>query len=205
MPREISTAALARTTPVLEETQSAVSWSAVFAGAAAALALAIVLSGLAAGFGAKLATPWLASRGSLAAFTPLLGATAIVVQVLSAGLGGYLAGRLRAQWLNVHRHEVHFRDTAHGLIVWAVSTLAGVLLAASVLGPYAERLAAPVIVAAAPAQTAAVDTAVDAEREASITAQSAFFLSFGLLLSAFTASVAAALGGIRRDEMYAQP
>jgi hypothetical protein len=32
----------------------------------------------------------------------------------------------------------------------------------------------------------------------------AFFIGFGMLLSAFTAAVAAALGGMRREEMYAK-
>lgn len=36
-------------------------------------------------------------------------------------MGGYLAGRLRTKWVNVHTHEVYFRDTAHGFLVWAVS------------------------------------------------------------------------------------
>jgi hypothetical protein len=35
-------------------------------------------------------------------------------------MGGYLAGRLRTRWVNVHTHEVYFRDTAHGFLVWAV-------------------------------------------------------------------------------------
>jgi hypothetical protein len=196
----------ATVTPVLEETQPAVSWSAVFAGAIASLAVALVLTSLATGFGLKLPLPWLASRDSLSVFTPAFGAWVIAVQVLSAGLGGYLAGRLRAQWLNVHRHEVHFRDTAHGLLVWAVGTVAGVVLAASVLGPYAERMNPPAAVAEASASAGADEaSAVAAVRRANVTAEAAFFLSFGLLLSAFTASVAAALGGIRRDEMYAQP
>jgi hypothetical protein len=44
-------------------------------------------------------------------------------------MGGYLAGRLRTRWIGTHTHEVFFRDTAHGLITWAV---ASVLVAATV-------------------------------------------------------------------------
>ena len=36
-------------------------------------------------------------------------------------MGGYLAGRLRTKWVSVHTHEVYFRDTAHGFLVWSVS------------------------------------------------------------------------------------
>src|SRR4029077_18262685 len=46
----------------------------------------------------------------------------IVVQWLAAALGGYIAGRLRTKWAGVHTHEVFFRDTAHGLVAWAVAT-----------------------------------------------------------------------------------
>jgi hypothetical protein len=56
------------------------------------------------------------------------------VQWLSAGLGGYLAGRLRTKWANTHTHEVFFRDTAHGFITWAVGTVIVAGLLASAVG-----------------------------------------------------------------------
>ena len=34
-----------------------------------------------------------------------------------------MAGRLRTRWVSVHTHEVFFRDTAHGLIVWGVGAI----------------------------------------------------------------------------------
>jgi hypothetical protein len=187
---EPSTAAFGDVTRMPEEAQSAVSWGAIFAGATAALALSFVLLALAAGFGLKLASPWPGARSSLTDFTPMLGAWMIVVQVLASALGGYLAGRLRTKWLNVHGHEVHFRDTAHGLLTWALSTVAGVVLAATVLAPPAVNVAA---LAMAPT-----------ERDANLAAQFSLFLAVGLLLGAFIASVAAALGGLRRDEMHAK-
>jgi hypothetical protein len=173
-----------------EEAQSAVSWGAIFAGAVAALALSFVLLALAAGFGMKLTSPWPGARPSLADFTPILGAWTIAVQVLASALGGYLAGRLRTKWLNVHGHEVHFRDTAHGLLVWALSTVGGVVLAATVLAPAATSVAALATLAA--------------DHDANVAAQFSLFLAIGLLLGAFIACVAAALGGMRRDEMHAR-
>jgi hypothetical protein len=174
------------------EPQSAVSWGAVIAGAVAALAMAFVLMALAAGFGLRLASPWPGGRAATADFTPILGAWMIVVQVLSSALGGYLAGRLRTKWLNVHAHEVHFRDTAHGLLVWALATVAGVVLAAGVMPSPAEVASA----------TAALDPAA-LQRQANIAAQLSLFTAVGLLLSAFIASVAAAIGGLRRDDVHA--
>lgn len=179
--------------------RSAVSWSAVFAGAVTALAAGIVLTGLAAGFGFRLAVAGLASRASLEGFSPEAGAWMIAAQVLPAALGGYLAGRLRLHWQGVHGDETHFRDTAHGLLAWAVGTVAGVVLAALVLLPYADRLAGAE--AAAPALSSA-QAAVRAVRDAEIASQSAIFVAVGLLLAAFTSAVAAALGGLRTDEMH---
>jgi MFS family permease len=197
-----------------EESQSAVSWGAVVAGAVAALALSLVLVALAAGFGLQVVSPWPSASPSTDDFTPILGCGMIVVQVLACALGGYLAGRLRTKWQNVHSHEAHFRDTAHGLLVWAVSTLAGVLIAASALAPPAAEMAtsAATTVAqgmtdaasATPAAVAADPAALrrQAERAKNVAAQFSLFMGIGLLLSAFVASVAAAIGGLRREEMH---
>jgi hypothetical protein len=46
-----------------------------------------------------------------------------LTQILASGLGGYIAGRLRVKWANMHGDEVYFRDTAHGFLAWAVATL----------------------------------------------------------------------------------
>lgn len=55
------------------------------------------------------------------------------MQWLSAALGGYIAGRLRTRWVGTHTHEVFFRDTAHGLVTWAVATvIVAAVLASSV-------------------------------------------------------------------------
>jgi hypothetical protein len=180
-----------------EEARSAVSWSAIFAGATASLAAAFVMLALAGGLGLKLGSPWPGPNLSSDDFNPTLGAILVAIQVLSAGLGGYLAGRLRTKWVNVHSHEVHFRDTAHGLVVWAVSTVAGVLLALTVMAPVAGHMAAPATAALDPAAVQAA-----AERARNIAAQASLFMGVGLLLSAFTAAVAAGIGGLRRDEMH---
>lgn len=174
--------------PASDETQSAVSWDAVLAGAAANVALLFVLLSLGAGFGLKMTPRW-PSGVSAQDFTPVLGAAFVACQVVASMLGGYLAGRLRAKWLHVHDHEVHFRDTAHGLLAWATSVV--VLLA---LG----ALAAP-MPAASPA--AALSPA-EMVRAANIASQLSLFLGIGALASAFSASVAAALGGMRRDDMH---
>ncbi|MBV9511850.1 MAG: hypothetical protein JO303_16380 [Caulobacteraceae bacterium] len=114
--------------------QSAVSWGAVIAGALVAAAISFVLLILGSGLGLALASPW--SAPSLAAFGVMAGIWFIIVQWLSAALGGYLTGRLRTRWTGLHTHEVFFRDTAHGFLAWALSTVlaAAVLIAAGSVG-----------------------------------------------------------------------
>jgi hypothetical protein len=180
------------------EPYSALSWGAIIAGAVASLALSLVLSTLVAGFGLKLVSPWPGLSQPSSAFSPMLGAALVAVQVVSSAMGGYLSGRLRTKWLNLHSHEAHFRDTAHGLLAWGVSTIAGAVLITTVFA--VPDGAIPVQTAITPTDPAAVAAA--SENAANIAAQIAFFMGFGLLLSAFTAAVAAALGGLRREEMY---
>ena len=42
----------------------------------------------------------------------------VVVQWISAGVGGYIAGRLRTERTGLHTDKVYFRDTAHGVLAW---------------------------------------------------------------------------------------
>jgi hypothetical protein len=99
---------------------SGVSWAAVIAGAFVAAALSLILLALGTGIGLSALSPWSNSGAS----APVIGTGAIIwlilMQMIASSMGGYLAGRLRAKWVNVHTHEVYFRDTAHGFLVWAV-------------------------------------------------------------------------------------
>lgn len=121
-----------------ESHRSAISWSAVIGGAFAAAALSLALLILGAGTGLSAISPW-SSRG---ASSSAVGVGAIiwliVIEILASAMGGYLAGRLRTKWVNVHTHEVYFRDTAHGFLVWCVGLVMTVAFlataAASVVG-----------------------------------------------------------------------
>jgi hypothetical protein len=243
------------------ESTSAVSWPAIIAGAFVASAVTLILLALGSGLGlAGIAGVTLAAASAI---------WLIVTQWISAGLGGYIAGRLRSRWMGTHTHEVFFRDTAHGLITWAVASVLmavalgstasasfGALSAKSnaiATGPGAtyeiDRLLRPSSAGAASAGTATagadpkaeiarilagdaakgkvsaadrdylvqlvtshsgvsagdaqlrVDeflSAVDAARTAA--AEAAILLALSLLVGAFIACVAAALGGRLRDE-----
>ena len=107
---------------------SGVSWGAIFAGAAAAAALSMILVLLGFGLGFSAVSPW-AGEGISAKG---LGISTIVwlaaTQIIASGLGGYIAGRLRVKWANMHGDEVYFRDTAHGFLAWCVATLVTAVL-----------------------------------------------------------------------------
>jgi hypothetical protein len=116
---------------VNESSQSAVSWSAIFGGALAAVSVTLVLLALGAGFGLTSISPWTNSGASATTFTIVTAAGLIVVQWIASAIGGFLTGRLRTKWVGVHVHEVFFRDTAHGFLAWALATVVGVGLIAS--------------------------------------------------------------------------
>src|SRR5664279_88712 len=104
-----------------DSNSSGVSWGAVVAGAFVAAALSLALLALGTGIGLSAVSPWTNAGASAAR----IGRTAIVwlvlMQLIASSVGGYLAGRLRTKWVNIHTHEVYFRDTAHGFLAWAVA------------------------------------------------------------------------------------
>ncbi len=145
-----------------ESQVSAISWSAIFGGAVGAAAIGTVLVTIGTGFGLASVSlrPNLGATPS--AFVISAGIWLIVVQWISAGLGGYLTGRLRTKWANAHTHEVFFRDTAHGFLTWATASVIGAAIigmaASSAVGT-ATRAAATV---AASAGAAAATPAMQA-------------------------------------------
>jgi hypothetical protein len=114
-----------------------VSWSAVFAGAVAAAAFGLILLTLGAGLGLAALSPWRSASASAGTFGVAAIIWVFVTQILTSGLGGYLAGRLRHRWPAVELDEVYFRDTAHGFLSWALATLATAAMFAAIL-PVAE-------------------------------------------------------------------
>lgn len=143
-------------------TRSGVAWGAIFAGAAAAAALSLILVLLGFGLGFSAVSPWADSGISAKG----LGISTIVwlafTQIVASGLGGYIAGRLRVKWANMHGDEVYFRDTAHGFLAWAVATLVtAILVVGSVSSVVGGGVKAGASVAAGAAQ--AVGTAAKGE------------------------------------------
>ena len=150
--------------PAFEETStlSGVSWGAIFAGAAAAAALSLILVLLGFGLGFSAVSLW-ANEGVSAKG---LGISTIVwlavTQIVASGLGGYIAGRLRVKWANMHGDEVYFRDTAHGFLAWCVATLVTATLVVGSVSSMVNggvQAGASVVGGAASAATLAAGTA----------------------------------------------
>ncbi|MDB5984175.1 MAG: putative transrane protein [Pseudomonas sp.] len=117
---------------------SGVSWGAIFAGAAGAAALSLILMVAGFGLGFSAVSPWADSGMSAKGLAVSTIIWLIFTQIVASGLGGYLAGRLRVKWSTMHGDEVYFRDTAHGFLAWAVATVVVAALiissASSVIG-----------------------------------------------------------------------
>jgi len=101
-----------------------VSWGAVFAGAAIALVLQIILNMV--GIGVGLSTIDVASGETPNASSLSIGAGLwwVISGIVAAAIGGYIAGRLSGK-------ASQSTTAYHGLIAWAVSTLVVVYLISS--------------------------------------------------------------------------
>jgi len=126
----LETRAPLSTVTVAPDHASGVSWAAVIAGAFVASAFSLALVALGAGIGLISVSPWSNNNPSVTTFTVLAAAWFIAVELFACGVGGYIAGRLRVGWARVHTDEVYFRDTAHGLLVWAVGAVMTAILLA---------------------------------------------------------------------------
>lgn len=107
----------------VESSKSGISWGPIIGGAAAAIGVTLILVMFGSGLGLTMVSPWSGQSNSAATVGISAAIWLVVVQWLSAALGGYITGRLRTKWAAVHTDEVFFRDTAHGFVTWAVATL----------------------------------------------------------------------------------
>lgn len=108
-----------------------ISWRAILGGAVVMAAIGFILTALGAGLGLSSVSPWPGQGASATKFAILGGVWLIVVQWASAGMGGYMAGRLGSGVAAFHIHEIYFRDTARGIIAWAFALVITATLLAS--------------------------------------------------------------------------
>jgi hypothetical protein len=135
---------------------STLSWSAIIGGGLAALALTLILISFGAAVGFSSVSPWSGSGVSATTFKVATGLYLVFTAMVASTIGGYMAGRLRRKWVRLYAYEVQFRDTAHGLLAWALATVVG----AAMLGSAATFLAGGVAAgASAGASSAATQQA----------------------------------------------
>ncbi|SSC68239.1 hypothetical protein [Ciceribacter selenitireducens] len=151
----------------IESSASAVSLKSIIAGALAASAITLILTLIGSGLGLTMVSPWAGESVSLEAIGWTTAVWLVLVQWLSAAFGGYMTGRLRTKWVGVHTDEVFFRDTAHGFLAWALSTLLVAGLLGSVISSAAGTVAGATATAAGAAGTAGIAAAANASDEGS--------------------------------------
>jgi hypothetical protein len=140
-----------------EASASGVSWAAVFAGAFGTAALSLILLALGAGAGLSSLSPFSGMSATTVGFGALV--YLCIAEIISSGVGGYLAGRLRTKWVDIHTDEVYFRDTAHGFIAWCVAlVMSAAFLGAAAAGMVGASATANTR-AASSSGTASADTA----------------------------------------------
>jgi len=108
-----------------------VEWSPVVLGALAATALSSVLVGFGATVGLGISSTAPTWRDASAALAILSGVYLILQAIISFGVGGYLAGRVRAAAgaKATMVEETERADGVHGLGAWALAVVMGAILA----------------------------------------------------------------------------
>jgi hypothetical protein len=123
-----------RAYPILaggETNSSGVAWGAVIGGAFGMAAFSLILLALGAGLGLSAVSPWSNVGAAASTIDKMAVIWLILIEIVSSALGGYLTGRLRTKWALIHTDEVFFRDTANGLLAWAVALVITVTFLAS--------------------------------------------------------------------------
>ncbi|NEI73219.1 hypothetical protein GR212_27060 [Rhizobium lusitanum] len=107
----------------VESSKPAIVWGPIIGGGLAATGITLILLLLGSGVGLTMVSPWSGQSSSATTIGVTAAIWLVVVQWLSSAIGGYLTGRLRTKWVEVHSDEVFFRDTAHGFLSWALATV----------------------------------------------------------------------------------
>ena len=107
-----------------------IDWPAIFAGAMVAVAVSFVAATFGSAIGLSTTSPYKGAHPIY--FYVALGIWMIFIAVSSFAAGGYITGRLRRLAEGASQHERDIRDCVHGLVVWALAAVVGMLLALAV-------------------------------------------------------------------------
>ena len=127
-------------------------WTPVVAGALVASAVSLVLIAFGTAIGLAIVSSSPTWRDTSPVLTTLSGLYLLLAALVSFGVGGYLAGRLRERWdPSAHRDVVEFRDGSHGIVAWALAVVITGVVAAASVASFASKTA--------PAATSSATTA----------------------------------------------
>lgn len=186
------------------EEPEAVSWAAIIAGAIGAFALTLALAALGTGLGLSAISPWEHQSVGLTTFAVSSAVWLVIMQWLSSAMGGYLAGRLRVRSPATTRHEAYFRDTAHGFLAWAVSSLLVAILLGSSIGSVISGGASAIETAVGGAASGATQAATNrASQSGGSGLPTAYYVDM-LFRPGQTASAPSAAPGTPGTETYAE-
>jgi predicted transcriptional regulator len=115
-------------------------WGPIIAGAIAAAALALVLHAFALAVGLSVSSTSPTWRDASFALVLLSGLYILLAAIAAYGLGGYLAGLMRAR--PAAPEDTDVRDGMHGLLAWALATLLSAVIGLATAQSL-TRLAAP--------------------------------------------------------------
>jgi len=127
---------------VAVQRESLVQWPAIIAGAICAAGVSFTLHAFATGVGLSVLSTAPTWRDSSSVYWLLSGLYVLFVALAAFGLGGYVAGRLRAP-LSLGGPELEFWDGMHGVITWALAIILAAVLALGVAATAAPALAPP--------------------------------------------------------------
>src|SRR5438132_350037 len=112
--------ATSQSAPVTQDPLNSFRWTPAIIGALVAASLAFVLHSFAAGIGIAVSSTAPTWRDSSVMLVLLTGMYLILVAIVSLGIGGYIAGRLRTP-IEAGKDDVEFRDGIYGIWVWAIA------------------------------------------------------------------------------------
>lgn len=126
---------------------SYVSWGAIFAGAALACALSVVMLQFGSAIG--LSATDITDGDRMVSPARMFGIAFWIlwIQLLASLIGGYVTGRLRTPVQGASEQESEVRDGLHGLLAWATASLAVVVAGAAVaaIGALAPEAVEPAV------------------------------------------------------------
>jgi hypothetical protein len=118
---------------------NSIQWTPIVLGALAATALSSILISFAATIGLGVASTSPSWRDASAALWILSGIFLVIQALISFGVGGYIAGRIRTPAEDGAVDDVDVSDGVHGLGAWALAVVMGVALAGLLAGASMSR------------------------------------------------------------------